>query len=146
MATKFNEALVLSVSVHGVRVAVNGENKTVEWDALRAAAGQADPALATIYRGILREAEALAADGPVVVSVHRDHTNVWWVATVTALHGGGKANYPRLCDEGGRLPNHLLAACEAEDICQRLGSRVAQRVGFDSPAAKARAQKITSGA
>lgn len=144
-ATRTNEILVLAVSETAVKVAVNGDNKWLDWDTLRAAAHQDDAALRTVYAGCLSQAAAMAADGPVVVSVGRDHTKVWWVATVTALHGGGEARYARDRTEGGTLPNHLLAACEAEDICQRLGSRVARRVGFDGPAAKDRARKIVSG-
>ena len=144
MTMKTNELLVLETTEEDVQVAQNGENKWLSWDALIAAANQSDAALATVYRGVYRQAVAMAADGPVVVSVHRDHTNVWWVATVRALHGGGEAKYSRRADEGGTLPNHLLAACEAEDICQRLGSRVARREGFDGPAAKKRARGIVS--
>lgn len=137
-----NEIIVMGTDECGLRVAVNGENQRLSWADLDAARGQADAGLAEAYQRIHRDAAALAAGGPVVVSVHRDATNVWWVATVRALHGGGYAAYARRRDEGGTLPNHLLAACEAEDICQRLGERVALREGFDGPAAKARASEI----
>ena len=109
---------------------------------LRAAAAQEDAEAAAWYRRILALAEAEAANGPVIVSVHQDGTNVWWVCTVTAFWGGGPANYRRATDEGGTLPNHLLAALEAARICDRLGKRVEVRDGFDSEVARERLAKI----
>ena len=136
------EYRVVRTSEAGALVLIDGDNRWIGWSDLSAACQQEDAELAAEYRSINRRARAMAADGPVVVSVNQDHTNVWWVASVRALHGGGEAAYPRCRDEGGTLPNHMLAACEAEDICQRLGSRVARRDGFDGLAAKARAAKI----
>ena len=140
-----NKVLVLDTSESGVKLAVNGENTWLAWDALWSACGQDDAELAAAYQAIYRRARAKAEFAPAVVAVHQDHTNVWWVVSVTSAHGGGEVNYPRRRDEGGTHPNHMLAACEAEDICQRLGSRVARRVGFDGPAAKEHARKICAG-
>ena len=142
MTTKTNEIVVLEVGARGAKVAVNGENKWIDWDVLRAAAGQRDAALADVYRTVLRRAAAMAADGPVIVSVGRDETNVWWSAGVSAAWGGGQANYGRRADEGGTHPNQMLAASEAADICDRLGDRVIGRRGFDGAAARQQIAKI----
>jgi hypothetical protein len=130
MATTTNALVVVRVDEGGVTVAVNGENRRVAWDDLRAAAGQADRELAAAYKGVLREAEGVASRGPVEVGAHRDSTNVWWVVTVRAALGGGPADWHRHADEGGTHARHSAAAFEAEGICRRLGKRVRSRTGF----------------
>lgn len=108
----------------------DGQTQSVSWDTLLAASRQDDTKLSVFYGRLLRTAEAMAADGPVVVSVHRNETNVWWVVTVTAAHGCGAANWRRHADEGGTHGSWRTAISEAEDICERLGARVIERQGF----------------
>lgn len=139
-----NALLVLSVDSAGAIVAANGRNTMIDWDTLRRAVQQEDAELRRAYSALLTAAEDMAADGPVEVSVEQDSTNVWWVAGVTAAWGGGYANYHRRADEGGTQPNHLCAAIEAADICDRLGSRVVRRIGFDGAAARRQREKIMS--
>lgn len=107
----------------------DGQTQSVSWDTLRAASRQDDAKLSGFYGRLLRTAEAMAADGPVVVSVHKNETNVWWVVTVTAVHGLGVANWRRLADEGGTHAGWRTAIGEAKDICERLGARVIERQG-----------------
>lgn len=118
------------------------ERYSVEWPVLRAAAVQDDAALRMAYAAMLEQAEAMAAEGPVVAEVGQDATNVWWVASFAALYGGGPANVRRHRDEGGTHPNQMLAAIEAHEICTRLGARVVRRVGFNGPAEVAAARLI----
>jgi hypothetical protein len=137
---KTNEMIVASVYRDSVAIAINGQTQTITWERLRAAAEQADADLA--YVRLLSDATNMAADGPVIVTVRRDNTNVWWVVSVTAEAGGGRANWHRLADEGGTHPNQMLAGCEADDICHRLGKRVVARVGFDGTREKAQAASV----
>lgn len=146
MKTKMDMAVV-DVGRDGAKISVrddsgNSRKQWIAWAELRSAARQDDLELRAVYSRLLATAEDMAADGPVVVSVGQDSTNVWWSAGVSAYYGGGRANYHRLATEGGTHPNHMLAAAEADDICQRLGGRVVSRQGFDGPAAKAQIAKI----
>lgn len=131
---KTASATVQSVSIEGVTVIVDDRTEFISWHDLDRAARQDDRELATIYGDIRTEAHRRAADGPVRVEVRQDATHVWWVCCVSALYGGGSANYTRLADEGGTHPNCMLASSEAIDICERLGSRVHSRVGIDADA------------
>lgn len=125
-----NEIMVMAVDQQGVLVAVNGTNKPITWAQLREAASQPNKAGAVAYSRILAMAEEMAATGPVKIEVCRDSTNVWWVCRITALYGGGPADYGRAADEGGTLPYRGGASWEARDIARRLGKRVALKVGF----------------
>lgn len=131
-ATATNELVVVKVGRDSMTVAVNGQNKVLGWDALRRAASaeNADAGLRKVYAGVLAEAEAMAADGPLTVEVRQDSTDVWWVVSVRSYHGGGYPNWKRKDDEGGTHPHRSGAAFEAREICKRLGGRVTQRIGF----------------
>lgn len=104
---------------------VNG--KFVEWDLLRQAAQQADRALAASYQEVLDEArdQALAVS-PIVVSYGHDTTNVWYTVSVWTLWG--EFGVPRqlhgltlvAADEGGTLPNGMLAEREARAVAERI--------------------------
>lgn len=128
-ATKTEKWLVASVDRHGVKLirwlGREQERESISWDTLRAAAAQDDHTLSAEYGRLLRDATTMAADGPVEIHVGQDHTNVWWVATVSAVYGGGDANYHRHADEGGTLAHAWMAQREAEDIAKRLGARCA---------------------
>lgn len=131
MTTTTNALVVVSVDRDGVLVAVNGTNKRIDWYDLRAAARQEDTSLREAYAGVLREAEALAAKGPVEIEVKQDpQTNVYWIVCVRARLGGGPVSWRRAADEGGTLGTCREAKFEAEGICKRLGSRVESRIGF----------------
>lgn len=144
MTTKTNELIVTDTARDTVGVTINGEVRRVTWGELRQAAEQDDRGLAAAYAGLLAQAEAMAAAGPVDVTVRQDSTHVWWVAAVTASHGGGRADYPSRRDEGMTHPSSLSAELEAADVCDRLGKRVERRTGFDAAAARAKRDAIVA--
>jgi hypothetical protein len=137
-ATQTNNIVVIGANRAGATVAVNGENKCIGWTDLREASHQYDDELRRVYQQILHQAEAMVAGGPVVVEVRKNSTNVMWECVVYSAISSGTASYTRRCDEGMEHPQQWLAAVEAADICDRLGTRVERRIGFDST--KARAQ------
>lgn len=118
---------VINVDRKGATIESDGQSMCVSWGDLAAAAAQEDRSLSAVYSRLLGSARQMAADGPVDISVHQDYTNVWWVCTVSAVNGGGPANYSQYRDEGGTHPHAKLAIWEALRICERLGSRVYSR-------------------
>lgn len=116
--------------------AVYIDHRRLSWETLRSAACQDDPELAATYRNLLDRAEATAAtQSPVVITVRRDHTHVWWVAQARAVWGGGVVRRAAgggyyAADEGGTLASRDLAAGEAQRIAERVrrdGRRVTVR-------------------
>ena len=122
--TTATDIRVNRVTEDAVICTVNGEEKRLTWTTLKAAASQGDGELRATYSRILKQAETIAADGPVDIVVRQDATNVWWYAMVFAHCGGGKANYGRRADEGSAHPHASGAQAEADMIRARLGDRV----------------------
>jgi len=74
------------------------------------------------YEAAATEAERTS---DVVLDVHQNETNVWWVADVTWAATG--RDVPRDADEGGTLPSYGLAAQEGHDRAARTGRTVIVR-------------------
>lgn len=144
-ATIENTYRVISTDERGVQVARGSEPaKFVSWVEISEACEHAPDELRGTYQRINRVAREMAAKGPVVITVQKNSTNVMWEVKIEAAHGGGYVDYHRAADEGGDHPNQMLAACEAQRICERLGRREIRRVGFDGPAETARAAAIVA--
>lgn len=131
MMTAEKTIVVTAVHCADVDISVDGVSHRITWQTLDDACSQSDPELAREYQSIRQQAREMAADGPVVVEVCQDASNVWWVVRVYAAHGGGHVHCEKRRDEGGTLPDFRAAWREAREISARLGARLHQQIGFD---------------
>lgn len=107
-ATETNELVVVSIGWDDVTVAVNGGNKRMSWDILRAAAGQDDAGLRVVYAGVLAEAAKMARSRRAIkvtasnMSGHdSDAGALTWAATLHTMSGEFVSGRTVAADWGG---------------------------------------------
>lgn len=130
MTTATNEIILVSINQSGPTFAVNGENKSLTWDALREAATQSDDSLRSVYADLLRQASAALRELPragqgIVVKVHTRTGGATWIAEAYDASGSYRGDL-MASDEGMDEPHHHLASKSASRIADRIGARVVE--------------------